>query len=381
MESVLIRKEVKKLKIKSISYLISSGEMKIVVLTKRATFEAKLICGENTYIDLFNDEEPYDRKSHVFRFAADTIAENTEFIFSAKRHKHSFFIHSKKFRLSDAKLYSEKELLSAYDNGLEAVKNEDSRICDGVTYSHILYEDKNGAPVHVFATEVIPRYASIYVGTPSDGYESVKVRATIPDMVEAARNNGKNIVAAVNADYFDIFGDFHPSGLCVKNGKVIANPESKRNFIATLNDGSHIITNLTESPDILKRTVQAAAGLQMIVKDGKISDYAPLEPFSFTRHPRTAAGIKKDGTVILTVVDGRIPDYSNGASLVDLAKIMISLGSQRAINLDGGGSSAMYTAKGGRLVLHSRPADLFRPKARLIRKDYNSLLVEAHAER
>ena len=79
--------------------------------------------------------------------------------------------------------------------------------------------------------------------------------------------------------------------------------------------------------------------------------------------------------MILTVVDGRIPEYSNGASLVDLAKLMIHLGANKAINLDGGGSSAVYVKNGNRYDLRSNPADLIRPRDKLIRKEFNSILV------
>lgn len=362
--------------IKSKSFMLSGDRVKMVVCTKRATYDARLTVEGETYADFFNDEEPFDRKTHVFYFPVSRVSEKSNIVITLKAFKHCVFTRSHSFLFGRPEYADEEQLVAAYDNLLTPEKTEDSRVCDGVTYSHTVYRDKNALPVHVFVTEVSPVYASLYVGTPSDLNKSRGVRATIPDMVESAKKNGKNIAAAVNADFFDIFGDFHPSGLCVKNGEVIANAESRRNFIAVLRNGSHVITNLSENPDILRDTLHAASGLQMIVRDGKIFDYAPLEPFSFVRHPRTAAGVKKDGTVILTVVDGRIPDYSNGASLVDLAKIMISLGADRAINLDGGGSSAMYTVREGTLILHSRPADLFRPKARLIRKDYNSLLVE-----
>lgn len=57
-------------------------------------------------------------------------------------------------------------------------------------------------------------------------------------------------------------------------------------------------------------------------------------------HPRTAAGIAADGSLILMVVDGR-QSQSRGVSLTELAHMMRSIGAVRAINLDGGGSSAM----------------------------------------
>lgn len=58
------------------------------------------------------------------------------------------------------------------------------------------------------------------------------------------------------------------------------------------------------------------------------------------RAPRTAAGVKKDGTVILLVVDGRSA-ASAGMTLQELASYMVKLGAWQAVNFDGGGSSEM----------------------------------------
>ena len=57
--------------------------------------------------------------------------------------------------------------------------------------------------------------------------------------------------------------------------------------------------------------------------------------------PRTAVGIKADGNVIFYVLDGRQSGYSYGAQAVTIAKRLKELGCIEAINLDGGGSTAM----------------------------------------
>jgi len=70
-------------------------------------------------------------------------------------------------------------------------------------------------------------------------------------------------------------------------------------------------------------------------------------------HPRTAAGIRDDGTLLLLVVDGRQP-ASRGVGLEQLAAIMVALGAREALNLDGGGSSALHV--NNRLV--NRPSGI-----------------------
>ncbi len=57
--------------------------------------------------------------------------------------------------------------------------------------------------------------------------------------------------------------------------------------------------------------------------------------------PRTAIGIKEDGTIIFYALDGRQQGHSYGARLRTLAKRLLELGCVDAINLDGGGSTTM----------------------------------------
>jgi hypothetical protein len=56
------------------------------------------------------------------------------------------------------------------------------------------------------------------------------------------------------------------------------------------------------------------------------------------RHPRAALGIC-DGELIAVTCDGRRTGVDAGLSLSELAQVMVDLGAQRAINLDGGGSA------------------------------------------
>jgi len=66
-------------------------------------------------------------------------------------------------------------------------------------------------------------------------------------------------------------------------------------------------------------------------------------------HPRTAAGITGDGHLLLLVVDGR-QSGSRGVDLIGLAQILLDLGAEDAMNLDGGGSSSFVV--NGQLLNH-----------------------------
>lgn len=71
--------------------------------------------------------------------------------------------------------------------------------------------------------------------------------------------------------------------------------------------------------------------------------------FGVTQHPdRTAVGCKSDGSIVLMVCDGRI-DGSDGATTLQMAKLMRGLGCIGALNLDGGGSTGMWAKGAGHL--------------------------------
>ena len=63
--------------------------------------------------------------------------------------------------------------------------------------------------------------------------------------------------------------------------------------------------------------------------------------FSTARNPRSVVGFSRDSaTLYLVVVDGRQAS-SVGMSLAELARAMIAIGAHDALNLDGGGSTAL----------------------------------------
>jgi len=73
-----------------------------------------------------------------------------------------------------------------------------------------------------------------------------------------------------------------------------------------------------------------------LIENGKVNSY-----FEAGTAPRTAVGIKEDGSIIFYVVDGRQPGFSNGVEIKTLARRMEELGCVDALNLDGGGSTVI----------------------------------------
>ncbi|MDO5715667.1 MAG: stalk domain-containing protein [Tissierellia bacterium] len=82
-------------------------------------------------------------------------------------------------------------------------------------------------------------------------------------------------------------------------------------------------------------------GHALLVDNGVVKKYTKDVTSLGGVRARTAAGISKDGnTLYIVAVEGRTK-RSAGMSLHQLATFMVDLGADKAINLDGGGSTAM----------------------------------------
>ncbi|HIT85286.1 MAG TPA: S-layer homology domain-containing protein [Candidatus Ornithomonoglobus intestinigallinarum] len=134
--------------------------------------------------------------------------------------------------------------------------------------------------------------------------------------------------------------------------------EELKNFVNALNPGdTFTITNEAVNSE-KGQWATAAEGTtstgSILLKNGEIGS-----GFEAGAAPRTAVGIRADGTVIMYVLDGRQEDYSYGAQLTTLAKRMLELGCVDALNLDGGGSTTMGALLGGTdsFGIMNRPSD------------------------
>lgn len=94
------------------------------------------------------------------------------------------------------------------------------------------------------------------------------------------------------------------------------------------------------------------SGTRMLVENGEM--VADLDDSQVA--PRTTAGIDKQGhTLIIVIVDGRQSGYSKGITLKEIAQILIDNGADRALELDGGGSSTLVINRDGSPVVLNSP--------------------------
>lgn len=86
-----------------------------------------------------------------------------------------------------------------------------------------------------------------------------------------------------------------------------------------------------------------------------------------TRVPRTAIGVKEDGSLVFVVVDGRQKGLSDGLTIKELGQELLKLGVKDAVNLDGGASAEMIV-KGQIVNSPSAGRERLLPSSFIIKK-------------
>lgn len=118
------------------------------------------------------------------------------------------------------------------------------------------------------------------------------------------------------------------------------------------------LTTWCDDPELAGAQWATGVG-DVMIRDGALTDSANWTYVKTGRDPRTAVGMRRDGTLVFYAVDGRKAGVSGGLSQADLAQELLEQGCVWAANLDGGGSTAMSVWVPGQAgpAVVNRPSD------------------------
>ena len=231
---------------------------------------------------------------------------------------------------------------------------------DGMEERHVSYINAGDKPmsVHFLTVDIENPKLSLEVATPFDEPEFKLQR--VRDMVEHKNvsNPPRQVVAALNGDYWDVNTPNIPAGtplgLVYKNGQMIKDlPVRDYYFMGILNNGTAIIGDELRYRSV-KSTIKEALGGRYFLLNNKQDISGSLNK---NVEPRTAVGLLSDKRIVFIVVDGRRAGHSEGISMQDLAKMFSAIGANYAINFDGGGSSTyLLRNKEGLLETRNKPS-------------------------
>jgi Phosphodiester glycosidase len=143
-----------------------------------------------------------------------------------------------------------------------------------------------------------------------------------------------------------------------QNGAVLLSIGSQAPRLAAETSPPTVVhVQLVMAPDWPAQGItEAIGGGPLVVRNGR-AVYTSGEQFLPSqlapRNPRTGIGQRRDGRIVMVVVDGRRPGYSVGLTNFELAQALVRLGVVTGSALDSGGSSTL--AFDGKLL--NRPSD------------------------
>lgn len=209
---------------------------------------------------------------------------------------------------------------------------EYQRILRDGTDAHVVRVDLRAAPLGVVASSATERGLTVS---------------------EFAR--GRGALVAVNGDYFDT--SLAPVGLAMGDGAVWARPNEqvrRQEVVGVGHRRVRIFPRAAPLGEPKRWMTGAVSGWPMVVEHcAPVAQLPGSAHFTLAPHPRTAVGLSKNRrSLLLVVVDGRREEVP-GLTLPELAALMVEVGACTAVNLDGGGSSALWLRD--RIV--NRPSD------------------------
>lgn len=127
----------------------------------------------------------------------------------------------------------------------------------------------------------------------------------------------------------------------VPEGKLVLSvndkaPAADIQALKNLKSGMRVTLNISTPDPLWAQASYITSGYKVLLENGEVA--AGLDTSSA---PRTAIGMKSDGSLLFYTIDGRQSGHSVGASEVLLAQRLQQLGCTTALCLDGGGSTTL----------------------------------------
>jgi exopolysaccharide biosynthesis protein len=236
----------------------------------------------------------------------------------------------------------------AFAPGSLAAADDWQSVSPGIDYQQI---DRDGADAHVVRVNLTEPQLQVIATSESERGLTVS---------EFASRNGA--IVAINGDYFD--PELRPIGLAMGDGHVWAQASESIRRQEVVGVGDRRVQIFARAEPLRAPEpwmTGAVSGWPMVVDDCEpVAELPGSDHFSRAPHPRSAVGLSADRKqLFLVVADGRREGVP-GLTLPELANLLDELGACTALNLDGGGSSAMWVRD--RIV--NQPSDLVeRPVA------------------
>lgn len=223
-------------------------------------------------------------------------------------------------------------------NNFKNVRWERERISSGLIWksTHSLLEDSLLQNINILIVNSRWRKVSILYN-PKENIRTSKQASAV------------NARAAVNAGFFNVKDG--GSATYIKTAGRIVDSDTAKKWLKNKNmtgsvmiDSKGHLSIAASMPNAFYDSHQEFSDVlvtgPLLLFNHKKTDL-PNTSLVITKHPRTCVGVINKHKVVLVTLDGRTPE-AQGMTLFKLADLMISLGCNDAVNLDGGGSTTLW---------------------------------------
>lgn len=221
-----------------------------------------------------------------------------------------------------------------------------------------------GAKGYTVAVELFdaPQNISVFKYSPKRFTTNIVQTKELTPVSVVAKKSDATI--AINACFWNV-KTVLPKTYVKSNGKVLSLTDASCypyvNGLVYLHDKEIEIAHSLAMPDykgLVEGCDDIFASGPILINEGNSYDYEYcrntegeelrlLRKLCLRRHPRSVIGRDNKGDIYLVVVDGRAKGNAEGMTISELTALCRWIGMSEAVNLDGGGSSTLWSNKQG----------------------------------
>ena len=223
-----------------------------------------------------------------------------------------------------------------------AAENFNENRYQGVTYKREVRDDPRPMVIHILTVDLKANGIKFLV-TPGDPNAAQSSSAqTTSDFM---REYGVQI--AINGDAFTPWHSWGALGYYPHSGDPVEPIGYAASKGIPYSEDTHseptlylYKNNKASIESVIGKVWNAVSGSKWLIKNGEMVDN-----LGGKAEPRTAIALDRSSRrLIIVLVDGRQPGYSEGATLAEMAQLLLDNKGYTGFNLDGGGSSTLVMA-------------------------------------
>ena len=235
---------------------------------------------------------------------------------------------------------------------------QERSLFQGIVYKREVRSTPRPLMIHIVSIDLTAPGVKLLVTPGTSTPQKTKVPTEINARTTSEFLKEFKLQLAINASFFYPFRevtpwDYYPRsgeranvvGQAISNGASYSSHESDLPVLCLITSQGRDSVQLSKGKACPNGTVHAVAGNHVLMERGNPVGLNLEVRHSNRPYSRVAVAMDKAGEKLwLIAIDGKQPLYSEGATLAELTKIIVDLGADSALNLDGGGSTTVVAA-------------------------------------